>query len=111
MAFAFTAFLQKFNRSKMRFIYQFSEEFDVIPSVKPVEGESLPYIRETNRLGVFSWCVKELFSYTYEQLKAMDKEVLARNRDELKHKGSGFFALVYMQNFTEDLTSYMFGFL
>ncbi|XP_046861277.1 protein prenyltransferase alpha subunit repeat-containing protein 1-B-like [Xenia sp. Carnegie-2017] len=69
------------------------EEFDVIPSVKPVEGKSLPYIRETNRLGVFSWCVKELFSYTYEQLKATDREMLTRDRDELKQKGVHLLAL------------------
>jgi hypothetical protein len=50
----------------------FSDEFDIIPAIKP-ENESCPFVLDKTKLGIFSWCVKDLFCYVYTELKAARK--------------------------------------
>ena len=50
----------------------FSDEFDIIPSVK-LENISCPFVLDGTKLGIFSWCVKELFQYVYANLMEAKK--------------------------------------
>ncbi|XP_028411200.1 protein prenyltransferase alpha subunit repeat-containing protein 1-like [Dendronephthya gigantea] len=44
------------------------EEFDIIPAMRPESKSCCPYVLDENKLGIFSWCVKDLFCYVYRQL-------------------------------------------
>jgi hypothetical protein len=58
----------------------FSDEFDIIASVKP-ENKSCPFVLDETKLGIFSWCVKDLFRYVYAELIARKCKCLAAEKE------------------------------
>ena len=59
----------------------FSEEFDIIPAMKP-ENESCPFLLHENKLGIYSWCVKDLFCHVYGQLTEKRRWQCVKRDDE-----------------------------
>ena len=59
----------------------FSDEFDIIPSVKP-ENKSYSFVLDETKLGIFSWCVKDLFCYVYAELTVARKCKRAATENE-----------------------------
>ena len=59
----------------------FSDEFDIIPSVKP-ENKSCSFVLDETKLGIFSWCVKDLFRYVHAELTMARKCKRAATENE-----------------------------